>query len=143
MDVDKLWGCSTGSTHGPTDRTAHKFVWLLSANHRCVLWPVDQWECLSFVALNLWALLYDLHVGNIVPRQLRPLIERIRGCYQTLPLGPWAGPRANQMDPFSDWCPIYSSISNREVLDGKMHFLGQPVFCIGAFTVGHCTFVLS
>ena len=31
------------------------FVWLLSANHRCVLWPVDQWECLIFVALNLWA----------------------------------------------------------------------------------------
>ena len=55
MDVDKLWGCSTGSTHGPTDRTAHKFVWLLSANHRCVLWPVDQWECSIFAALNLWA----------------------------------------------------------------------------------------
>ena len=30
----------------PADRMAYKFVWLLSANHRCVLWPVDQWECL-------------------------------------------------------------------------------------------------
>ena len=36
---------------------AHKFVWPLSANHRCVLWPVDQWECSIFVALNLWAVL--------------------------------------------------------------------------------------
>ena len=34
-----------GINHGPADRTAHKFVCLLSANHaqiRCVLWPVDQ-----------------------------------------------------------------------------------------------------
>ena len=26
--------------HGPGP--TQKFVWLLSANHRCVLWPVDQ-----------------------------------------------------------------------------------------------------
>ena len=38
---------------------AHKFVLLLSANHRCVLWPVDQWECTIFVALNLWVLLHE------------------------------------------------------------------------------------
>ena len=38
-------------------RSAYKFVCLLSANHRCVLWPVDQWECSIFVALNLWAVL--------------------------------------------------------------------------------------
>ena len=39
---------------------------ILSANHRCVLWPVDQWVCSIFVALNLWALLYDLHASNRV-----------------------------------------------------------------------------
>ena len=49
---------------------AHKFVWLLSSNHRCVLWPVDQWECSIFVDLNFWALLYDIHgyytwMGNV------------------------------------------------------------------------------
>ena len=33
----------------------NKFVWLLSANHRCVLWPVAQWECSIFITLNLWA----------------------------------------------------------------------------------------
>ena len=27
--------------NGQADRTAHKFVWLLSPNHRCVLWPVN------------------------------------------------------------------------------------------------------
>ena len=44
-------------THGPADRMAHKIVFFLSANHRCVLWPVDQWEYLIFIALNLWAVL--------------------------------------------------------------------------------------
>ena len=39
----------------------HNFVWLLSANHRCVLLPVDQREVLIFVTLNSWALLYELH----------------------------------------------------------------------------------
>ena len=29
-------------THGHLERTAYKFVCLLSANHSCVLWPVDQ-----------------------------------------------------------------------------------------------------
>ena len=38
-------------------KTTHKFVWLLSANHRCMLWTVDQWESLIFVALNLRAVL--------------------------------------------------------------------------------------
>ena len=37
IDVDKLLGCSTGFTHGLTDWKAHKFVRLLSANHRHVL----------------------------------------------------------------------------------------------------------
>ena len=41
--------------HGPAERTAHKFDRLLSANHRCVLWPVDQLVSSIFVALNLWA----------------------------------------------------------------------------------------
>ena len=36
----------------PADMTANKFVWLLSANHRCVLQPVDQWQCSIYVALN-------------------------------------------------------------------------------------------
>ena len=40
------------SVYEPRDRMTHKFVWLLSANHRCVLWPDDQWECSIFVALN-------------------------------------------------------------------------------------------
>ena len=50
--------------HGQADRVAHKFVWLLSANHRCVLWPVGQWESSMFVALYLWDVLL-VHGYNI------------------------------------------------------------------------------
>ena len=35
----------------------YKFVWLFSANHRCVLWSDDQRESSIFVAVNLWAFL--------------------------------------------------------------------------------------
>ena len=39
---------------------------LLSANHRCILCPVDQWECLHFVAHILIAFLSSIHTKIIV-----------------------------------------------------------------------------
>ena len=52
-----IWGMHC-FIHGTADRKAHKFIWLLSANHRCVLWPFDQWKCSHFVTLNLTAFLF-------------------------------------------------------------------------------------
>ena len=43
--------------HGTADMKAYKFVWFFSANHKCILSLVDQWECSNFVALNLSAFL--------------------------------------------------------------------------------------
>ena len=37
------------------------FFLLLSANHRCVLCPVDQWECLNFVSLIFKPSLVHIH----------------------------------------------------------------------------------
>ena len=57
-------GCYLG-THGPADRMAHYFVWLLTANHRRVLWPDDQWECLIFVELSIYdSSTVNFHVGR-------------------------------------------------------------------------------
>ena len=47
------------------------------------------------------------------------LYRRIHGWYLALPLGPWEGPRANQMDQFISLRSIYSSISDKEVLFDK------------------------
>ena len=46
--MDILKRCS--KRHGQADRTAHNFVWHLSANY-----IVDEWECSIFAQLNLWA----------------------------------------------------------------------------------------
>ena len=47
------------------------------------------------------------------------LYRRIRGWYLALPLGPWEGPRANQMDQFISLRSIYSLNSFKEVLLDK------------------------
>ena len=57
--------------HGPADKTARK-VWLLSANHKFILWPVDQWECSIFEALNLWALRSKFPY-NVIVFECRPI----------------------------------------------------------------------
>ena len=54
---DSFWIDWVNSTPWSSLRRAYKFVCLLLANHRCALWPVDQWEYLIFVGLNLWAVL--------------------------------------------------------------------------------------
>merc|ERR1711954_248935 len=54
--------------------------------------------------------------------------RRIRGWYLALPLGPWEGPRANQMDQFISLRSIYSSISDKEVLDKKRHFFWDNLY---------------
>merc|ERR1711952_193025 len=69
------------------------------------------------------------------------LYRRIRGWYLALPLEPWEGPRANQMDQFISLRLIYSSISDKEVLDNKRHFFGTT--CIGASAVGIWPFHLD
>merc|ERR1711873_148927 len=58
----------------------------------------------------------------------------IRSWYLALPLGPWEGPRANQMDHFISLRSIYSSISDKEVLDKNRHFFGTT--CNGASADG-------
>merc|ERR1711917_186595 len=50
------------------------------------------------------------------------LYWRIRGWYLAFPLGPWEGPRANQMDQFISLRLIYNSISDKESLDKKDTF---------------------
>ena len=45
--------CMSVWNHETVDCKAHKFIWLLSANHKCVPCPVDQWECSHFAA-QVW-----------------------------------------------------------------------------------------
>ena len=45
------------SEHETADRKSYNFVQLLSANHRYVRCPVDQWECMNYLAHNLKAFL--------------------------------------------------------------------------------------
>merc|ERR1712235_206870 len=71
------------------------------------------------------------------------LYRRIRGWYLALPLGPWEGPRANQMDQFISLRSIYSSISNKESLDKKDTFLGQPVLAHPRLVSGPSTWTLG
>ena len=52
--------------HGPVDRMAHKFVRLLSANPKCVLWPVDQGECSIYVAFNLQPIKYNIILSWVI-----------------------------------------------------------------------------
>ena len=78
-------------THGQAERMAHKFVWLLSANHRCVLWSVDQRESLIFVALNLWAILsacpcvYPRYIVAIFWKLLKFILFRLNRCSAVRP----------------------------------------------------------
>ena len=52
LDFNWVWGPDSAMK---IMRGTYKFICLSSANHRCVLWPVDQWVCSIFVALSLYA----------------------------------------------------------------------------------------
>ena len=52
-------------SHGQEERTAHVFIWLLSANHRCVLWPDDQWESSIFCSTQFMSHPVLSNLGNL------------------------------------------------------------------------------